>query len=245
MTLNPASNDINEFLAARRGSSSRGRRQSEKFKRHEEVDAHRPDSRKLESRTDLNVTIRRPLVKRTLNRYKYLVKAFDNFGIKVLETAKGHMIRSYFMQDSHKPSVRLINQFLHFLADTRRGRINHAISLSTLEKYLRYSWGAISYYSLSSFDHAAKDQHKFHLFNVLAREQHLSRQMKAKPIIYQQDCKVLIEVLFTPRYLATFNNSIEVLQLFLFLNLSTDTASRISELLPWDPKGGKDKLRSI
>jgi len=128
--------------------------------------------------------------------------------------------------------MKLIRQYLLYVATSRTGFIESTLSIYTMEQYTRRFLSAVEWYQMRPIDIEIRQQVLWWVAGPLRLEASLHNKVKSKPIARMPDVRILLRTLYSGLSLCSFGTMRSVLYLNLFINLAIDSCGRIGEIVP-------------
>jgi hypothetical protein len=215
---------------SKRGLQMREAAQNKRLKQHQENESNRPEDKRLLTRKDLDDIAVRFVCAATLHAYAYIVRWFEQFTTEVLglpvETA-----HQYFQRGGSLPTLKVIRQFLFFLADGGCGARGGKVARITIEGYATSFFGVLRYCN-RPHDRDTREQIYLWIRYNLTDELELQKgQILSKPVAYATDVTLILSKLYSPLGLRGCMSMRLVLNMSMFINFMVDTCGRAHEIV--------------
>jgi hypothetical protein len=125
----------------------------------------------------------------------------------------------------------IFKSYAVYLAQSRDGRINNKISVSSIVHTIGGLFTQIQKQRRCAIPKLDKDDVINFMRTDLKNQEGLTTAMLVKPVATAEDTRYIFSVLYSPSYLVTFPDMRIVFNITLFINLMVDAANRGGDML--------------
>lgn len=145
---------------------------------------------------------------------------------------------THFKLGAPAPDVVLLKEYARYISRSRTGLITDKLSVRTVQHYLEMLIIAMKRdcHFAEPLSHVNLECRNF-IATVLFEKEGLSTKAHVKAVAHSEDLTEVLSKLYTPKYLNTFSNIRQVLNLTLYLLLVVDYTEKdcgITRVIPYD-----------